>query len=652
MAMRRRDFLQLTGSASLAAALPSSGAAAAAASRPNLIVVMSDDCSAREFGCYGHPEHRTPNIDRMARGGVMFSTCWCTPICSPTRAQMMTGRYGFRTRWYHNDLKDAATPLSDGHVIFSQMLKQQGYATAVCGKWQLPGTYEEYGFDEHCMWEAGGRKPFPGFDGPIEKWDASKGRPPPGLLPNRAARYWHPQVSRNGRHVKTTKDDYGPDIFVDFLLDFARRKRNQPFFVYFPMALTHKSWDFDRNVSGWLPTPKLDPDGRRVPGRSGPGLKANAEYKDYLMGRIVRELSTLGLMDNTILFITGDNGTSGYGKGQVDAEKGPRVPLVVYGPGHVQGLGSSDVLVNHCDIFATLRDLSGAALPPDYVIDGHSFAPLLAGRPFEGREWIFSYYKFQRMLRDRRWLLDGKERFYDCGSRRDERKYRDVTDSDDAEVVAARQRFAAILAGLPAPDPNDPIVVQYRKKGGKKKGSLKEIVPEQTTVAVGADPVAIQCRDYATGKPVADVGLSHDGAAFTADIAVQTGRPVDAEPGSKSWGTRDGVEFSLYAGGVGNLILYVYPDGSSETSSNVRGTQKPRSLEPGRISVKTSRYAAGWTARVGFHAKLFGGKLPKSLKFNVGGYRAGAKPGWFAWINKGRENFRPKNQGVIELGPP
>lgn len=652
MAMHRREFLGMTGSASLAAALSSHRATAEPTGKPNLIVVMSDDCSAREFGCYGHPEHRTPHTDRMAREGVMFNTCWCTPICSPTRAQMMTGKYGFRTRWYHNDLKDGATPLSDGHVIFSQMLKKQGYATAICGKWQLPGTYEEYGFDEHCMWEAGGRKPLPGFDGPIETWDASKGRPPSGLLPNRAARYWHPQVSRNGQFVETAKDDYGPDIFVDFLLDFARRKRDQPFFIYYPMVLTHKSWDFDRDVAGWLPTPKLDADGNRVPGRSEPSLKANVEYKDYLMGRIARELTRLGLMDNTVLFITGDNGTSGYGKGQVEAEKGPRVPLVVYGRGHVKRQGASDVLVNHCDIFATLRDLSGASLPRDYVIDGHSFAPLLAGRPFRGREWIFSYYKFQRMLRDRRWLLDGNGRLYDCGSGRNEQKYRDVTDSGDAEAVAARERFATILAGLPAPDPNDPIVVQYRERAGKKKGNQKEVVPERTALAVGAEPISIQCRDFATLKPAANVKLARSATAFTAEVAVQTGKPLDAGPSVKGWGKRDGVEFSLSAAGVGNLILYVYPDGSTETSSNVKGTQEPRDIEPGRVAVETTRSATGWTAGVRFLPPLFGGKLPNTLKFNVGGYRTSPTPGWFAWINKGRENFRPKNQGTIELGVP
>jgi len=585
----------------------------------------------------------------MARGGVMFDTCWCTPICSPTRAQMMTGRYGFRTRWFHNDLKDGSTPLSKNNIVFSQMLKQQGYATAVCGKWQLPGTYAEHGFDEHCMWEANGRKPWVGFDGPIEKWDNAQGRPPSGFLHNRAARFWHPQISLNGKLHKTTKDDYGPDIFVDFLLDFAKRKKDQPFFIYFPMALTHKSWDFDRDVAGWLPTPRLDANGNRVPGQSKPGIKANVEYKDYLMGRIVRELTTLGVMDNTILLITGDNGTSGYGKGQVDSEKGPRVPLVVYGPGHVEALGRSDALINHCDIFATLEELSGARLPEDYVIDGHSFAPLLQGKPFKERAWIFSYYKFQRMLRDKRWLLDGNGRFFDCGTERAEVGYRDVTDSGEPDVLAARKRFSAILEGLPGPDPDDPIVKAYNQKKGKGRHGMKYIIPEETTLVLGSEPVTMTCRTFGALENVATATLRRTRSSLDVAVAVAVERLPGLRAEKNAWGKTDGVEISFYAPHVGSLVAHIYPDGSAELGSNIKGTLTPCTLEPGQITTTAERTEAGWTAQVQLHAALFGGKLPKSLKLNVGGYRTGQQPGWFAWMNKGRENFRPKNQGLLKL---
>jgi len=459
--MSRRAFLARSAAGAAGAfALPAAARAEEAKSnRPNLIVIMADDCSAREFGCYGHPEHKTPNLDRLAKTGVMFRTCWATPICSPSRAEIMTGRYGFRTKWYHNDMK-VPKPLSDSHLIFSQVLKQAGYATAITGKWQLPGKQQQYGFDEHCMWRAIKGQ----FTGPVEHKGHS--------LPGRPARYWHPAVVRNGKQLPTTRQDYGPDIFVDFIQDFAARHRDQPFLIYLPMCLPHVSWDFDRGKSGYLPTPKLDAQGHRVPGESAPTLRANVEYIDHLVGRIVDGLEQLGLRDRTVIMFTCDNGTAGYGKAHTELERGPLVPMIVNGPGIVKPQGPSDALVDFSDLLPTLADFAGARLPDGYQVDGRSFAPLLRGEPYTPREWIFCCYYEKRFLRDRRWLLDGNGRLYDCGASRTGEGYKEVTESADPDVAAARRRFATILEGLPAPDPTDPWVrkmFQRREEKRKRK---------------------------------------------------------------------------------------------------------------------------------------------------------------------------------------
>jgi hypothetical protein len=115
------------------------------------------------------------------------------------------------------------------------------------------------------------------------------------------------------------------------------------------------------------------------------------------------------------------------------------------------------------------------------------------------------------------------------------------------------------------------------------------------------------------------------------------------------WGECDGVELSVYGGGLGNLVLRAYPDGSIESHKNVGGELQPLSLPVGHVSVQASVTATGWAARIRLTEDLFGGVLPEEIKLNAGGYRTGARTGWFAWINKGRENFRPKNQGIIEL---
>jgi len=431
-------------------------------SQPNIILLMADDCSAKEFALYGGTV-KTPNLEKLARTGVMFQTCWCTPICSPTRAEIMTGRYGFRTGWFHNDMKpDAQHPkgnLSNENLIFAQVLKKAGYATAITGKWQLRGTMKAHGFDEHCMWQHMKGK----FDGPVEQ----KGH----QLPGRAARYWHPAIVKNDEHVPTTATDYGPDIYTDFVIDFAKRHRDGPFLVYYPMCLPHVSWDFELNKGTYVPSPELDADGKRTGKRTADTIEANIKYMDHLVGRIIRALDEMGIRDNTVFLFTCDNGTVRYGKGQVVQERGPRVPMVINGPGIVKPIGESDELIDFSDILPTLAELGGTAVPSDYVIDGKSFAGYLRGEKPAPREWIFSFCAGARMLRDKRWLLDGKGKLYDCGGKRNEQGYKDVTASNAPEAVAARERFEKILADLPAPNPDDPWVKAYAGKKTKKKAA-------------------------------------------------------------------------------------------------------------------------------------------------------------------------------------
>jgi len=170
---------------------------------------------------------------------------------------------------------------------------------------------------------------------------------------------------------------------------------------------------------------------------------------DHVVGRIVDALDEVGLRDRTIVFFTGDNGTAQAGKGRT-TEEGVRVPMIVNCPGFVKPC-VSDELIDLSDMLPTLAELARADLPKDVTIDGRSFAKHLRGEKYESREWIFSYLAYERMLRDKRWLLEGSGRFYDCGDSRDGTGYKNVTKSQDPEVVAARERFAAILADLPAP---------------------------------------------------------------------------------------------------------------------------------------------------------------------------------------------------------
>jgi arylsulfatase A len=408
-----------------------------AADRPrNFVVILADDLGAKELGCYGNTNHKTPNLDALAAGGVRFKTCYAAPICSPSRVELMTGRYGFRTGW--NGLIGRAYAPPEGspsydigaaQFTFADLLKTNGYATALAGKWQLSGKLPtlvtDCGFDEYRMWAYTHNLPA----GVTHTGAFQNGG-------NTTSRYWHPSIITNGRYTPTKPSDYGPDLFQEFLIDFMSRNKDKPFLAYYPTPLTHGPHD---------PTPDPAKAGEKSPR----GLKSNLEYLDHQVGQLVAALDRLGLRENTLIVFAGDNGTAGDGKGK-STEFGARVPMIVNGAGVANGGVVSDELVDLSDVFATLADLSGAAPPAGHVIDGKSFAPILRGERGKGREWIFSAIRNERVLRDKRWLLEGDGRFFDCGDQRDHVGYRDVTDSKEPEVIAARQRFDAILKDLPA----------------------------------------------------------------------------------------------------------------------------------------------------------------------------------------------------------
>ena len=434
---------------------------AAAAERPNLILIMADDLGSKELSCYGHPTHQTPHLDELARTGVQFATCYTACICHPTRFEIMTGRYGARNGVYHfagragGPHPDSPEEQIVNHLTFGKVLQAAGYATAHAGKWQLTGEHpnliRENGFDEYCMWAYNHNLP-----AGVKHTGGWEGKP--GV---KTSRYWHPSIVKNGEYVPTTIDDYGPDMFTDFVIDFIRRNREDRFFVYYPMALTH---------GPYYATPASSPDeGDKFRNSKKDHWQENVEYMDGLVGRIVAALDESGLREDTIVLFTGDNGTGGEGKG-TPTELGARVPMIVNGPGRVKPVGLSDALVDTSDVMPTLVELAGTSLPEGHLIDGHSFAPILRGERSDVRDWIFSYLGDRRVLRTKRYLLEENSAteygtLFDCGTSRDGSGYRDVTDSESPEVLAIKQQFEAILATQPGPE----ISSDARGQSGKPR---------------------------------------------------------------------------------------------------------------------------------------------------------------------------------------
>jgi|694.fasta_scaffold15143_5 arylsulfatase A len=413
--------------------------------KPNVILILADDLGAKELGCYGNTKHHTPNLDRMAREGARFETFFANPLCTPTRVTLMTGQYG-----HHNGFlgmsNPAFKPPADSpqaqignHFTHADLMKSQGYATAQVGKWQLSGSLptlvRDAGFDEYRMWAYDHNLPA-GVKHPAhERGDSGN-----------ACRYWHPSIVENGKYLPTTPDDYGPDLFNTFVLDFARRHKDQPFFVYYTSVLTH---------GPHLETPDPANPGKRRPAN----FQSNLEYLDHLMGKLSDGLKAEGLDDTTYVIFIGDNGTANTGKGTL-TELGARVPGIIRGPSVRPGLVSGAV-ADLTDIMPTLAELAGAKLPADRPFDGHSLLPVLQGKAAKHRDWAYSHLDDGRILRDERWLLEvakgndlANAKFFDCGDSRDGAGYKDVTASADPEARAARARFDAILAAMPQPKPN------------------------------------------------------------------------------------------------------------------------------------------------------------------------------------------------------
>jgi len=374
---------------------------------PNIVFILADDVSADELAHYGG-SIRMPNLQKLADEGVLFRNAWSTPVCAPSRAMMMTGKYPHHTGYYENPVCPEVPFWEDPrHLPILEMMKEAGYATSMIGK-KHPG------------------------DGP----DAG----PLGA------------------------DDFGPDLELKHLLEFSAVERDKPFIAYWATNLPHKAHE---EVAGspegrWYYTdvPELDKEGKPTGGRVPGTLASNMQYLDHLLGCLREGLAKQGRTKDTIIFFSSDNGTadvrgrnSVMDKNSYDRDNAIRVPLVV-GGGPVKPRGSSDVLVDFTDFWPTFAQLAGYRGPMN--TDGHSFAPYLLGEPFTPRETIQMAMNNARWVRDNDWLLDGRGRFYDTRGAANRDEYRDVSESADPEVIAARKRFETYLQEIPLPDENDP----------------------------------------------------------------------------------------------------------------------------------------------------------------------------------------------------
>ncbi len=384
--------------------------------RPNIVLIMADDLGYEALGAYGGSSYSTPMLDRLARQGIRFDHAYSQPLCTNTRVQLMTGRYQHRY-W------QAFGILPNRERTIGHLMQAAGYRTLIAGKWQLhsydpvdyPGAEErrgtgmrgaESGFDEYLLWHA---------------WHAE----------DKGSRYADPTFDLNGELIKEKMGVYGSDIFVDYINDFVERNRGVPFFVYYPMVLTHDPF---------VPTPdspRWHDESRRH--LQDPAYFADmVAYMDKLVGKIVAILDRLDLRQKTLVLFYADNGTHRSissrlgsrmiqgGKGKT-TDAGTRVPMIISWPGTVPAGVVSEDLIDSVDIYPTLAELAGTRLPDQPLIDGISFADRLLGRDGDPRNWIFvnfeprpgwdkDKYSELTFVRDHKYKLYDNGELYDVES--------------------------------------------------------------------------------------------------------------------------------------------------------------------------------------------------------------------------------------------
>ncbi|MFP4501572.1 MAG: sulfatase [Candidatus Hydrogenedentota bacterium] len=403
--MQRRDFLKTCGLGALALTQPAVFTTAQDAPMPNVVFILVDDLGWFDLACYGSTFHETPNLDRLAATGMRFTNGYAaSPVCSPTRAAIMTGKHPARvgiTDWIPG--REPKNPKllgpQDRHhlpldeVTLAEAMQQHGYKTFYAGKWHL-GSEGHYPEDQ-------------GFD--INKGGHEKGSPPGGYY----APYKNPKLEDG------PEGEYLTDRLTEESLAFMDAHKDDPFFLYLAFYTVHTPIQACKRY-----LPHFEDKAEKLPPQEGPPAipehdgwtRQRQDRPDYAsmvyamdhnVGRVLDKLDELGLTDDTIVVFTSDNGglatlrhkNAPTANGPLRAGKGwcyeggTRVPVIIRVPGVTEPGAVSHVPVTSMDYYPTLMALLGADMPNDDTRDGENLAPLLDGSTnTSDRETLFWHY--------------------------------------------------------------------------------------------------------------------------------------------------------------------------------------------------------------------------------------------------------------------
>lgn len=388
------------------------------APKPNIVFILADDYGIGEVSAYGADNYKTPNIDALGKTGIRYRTAYTIPLCGPSRALMLSGRYPFRTGATNQDATGAL--FSESEQLIPRVLKPAGYVSSMVGKWgQLPPSGPKaFGFDDYLMFKGSGI-------------------------------YWNTQAKGknyevNGETRILHDKEYMPDVMHNHAVNFIKQNRDKPFYLYYSLSNVHNEI---------LPTPDSAADSKNL-------YADNVVYMDKLVGKLMGELERLQLREKTLVVFVGDNGTAAQpakmatiGGRRLDESKGSmqegggRVPLLVSWPGVTPAGKVAEELIDASDFLPTFADLAGVKLPANTVIDGRSFAPQLRGEKGIPREWIFNQLARKWYVRNARFKLNQNGELFDMADAPFSEKLIGK-DNQDATAGAARTQLQLALDQL------------------------------------------------------------------------------------------------------------------------------------------------------------------------------------------------------------
>lgn len=357
----------------LAALLLTPTVVAAQEKRPNIVVIIADDMGHGDLGFHGNPKIKTPHLDKLAKQSVRMTSFHVAPVCSPTRASLLTGRYNYRTGVV--DTFVGRSMMHPDEVTLAEVLRAAGFKTGIFGKWHLGDCFPlrpmEQGFEESLVHRGGGI-----------------GQPsdPPG-----GSSYFDPILQHNGKQVQ--KKGYCTDVFTEAAIDFIGKNRAGPFFVWLAYNAPHGPHEVPASYEAPYAKVNLEHDqfpkvGYPLPGKANQqnlakvyGMVTNI---DDNVGKLLAKLAEWGIDDNTIVIFLTDNGPAfpRYNSGMRGIkgtvfEGGTRVPFFVRWPARLKGDRDIDRIAAHIDLMPTLMDACGIE-PPTPLAPAKGKGPLIA----------------------------------------------------------------------------------------------------------------------------------------------------------------------------------------------------------------------------------------------------------------------------------